>query len=94
MTREERNEVYTKIFTDPRYGLKEMRKKWVEELLELALLLQQHQNKNCIDMDQLDKEMADVYIGLEQMFVIFGNVGAVEVNVNKIVESLPKKLDL
>jgi len=94
MKREEREKVYNKILTDKRYGFVEMRKKWVEELLELALCLQQGQNKGNTAPENLAKEMADVYISLEQMLYIFSNESEVKSLVDTVLQNLPVKLKL
>lgn len=50
-----------------KYGFDAMREKWIEELLELATILQQSKFKKV----KIEPEMADVIIIIEQMRLFY-----------------------
>lgn len=59
--------LYKKIMI--KYGFDAQREKWIEELLELATILQQSKNKKV----DIETEIADVEICIEQMRLYYNN---------------------
>jgi NTP pyrophosphatase (non-canonical NTP hydrolase) len=54
------------------YGFKAMREVWIEELLELATILQKSK-RHKVDAEDIISEVADVSFISEQMFYYYGN---------------------
>lgn len=54
-----------------KYGINAMREKWIEELLELATVLQQSKQHGKITDEQIISEIADVSFVIEQMTEIY-----------------------
>jgi|TARA_R100000049_G_C1900336_1_gene50595 NTP pyrophosphatase (non-canonical NTP hydrolase) len=84
-------ELYNRIYA--KYGYDAMLNKWIEELLELATLLQQSKSK-VITSDDLVKEVSDVSIIIEQIACIHDIEGRVVDSRESILKHLPDKLDL
>jgi NTP pyrophosphatase (non-canonical NTP hydrolase) len=84
-------ELYQKIHAQ--HGYNAMLNKWIEELLELATLLQQSRSKEIL-ADDLVKEVSDVSIIVEQIACIHDIEGRVIDSRESILNHLPDKLDL